>query len=94
MQKTPYLDREGDAESENEMRSFNTKLVLSALGIAAMLTSPAFAQRPQRQHSHPTVQYQGASDAVQFNGVVVGSDPDPQIRSELSRDAGNSLGAY
>jgi hypothetical protein len=28
------------------MKSLNTKLVLSALGIVAMLTSPAFAQKP------------------------------------------------
>jgi hypothetical protein len=28
-----------------KMRSFNSKLVLSSLGIVAMLTSPAFAQK-------------------------------------------------
>jgi hypothetical protein len=28
-----------------QMKSLNTKLVLSALGIVAMLTSPAFAQK-------------------------------------------------
>jgi hypothetical protein len=30
------------------MKSLNTKLVLSALGIVAMLTSPAFAQKRHR----------------------------------------------
>ncbi len=30
------------------MKSLNTKLVLSALGIVAMLTSPALAQKPHR----------------------------------------------
>ena len=30
---------------ENEMKSLNTKLALSAFGIIAMLTSPAFAQK-------------------------------------------------
>jgi len=32
------------------MKSLNTKLVLSAIGIA-LLATPAFAQRPQRQPS-------------------------------------------
>jgi hypothetical protein len=31
------------------MKLLNTKLILSALGIAAMLTGPAFAQKPVRQ---------------------------------------------
>jgi hypothetical protein len=45
------------------MESLNTKLVLSALGIVAMLTSPAFAKQPHRpsQQQHIT------------------SDPAPQI---------------
>jgi hypothetical protein len=30
---------------ENEMKSLNTKLLLSTFGIVAMLTSPAFAQK-------------------------------------------------
>jgi hypothetical protein len=30
---------------EKQMKSLNTKLVLSAFGIVAMLTSPAFAQK-------------------------------------------------
>ncbi len=33
------------------MKSLNTKLVLSALGIVAVLTSPAFAKNPHRQAS-------------------------------------------
>jgi hypothetical protein len=31
------------------MKLLNTKLILSALGIAVMLTGPAFAQKPTRQ---------------------------------------------
>jgi hypothetical protein len=30
---------------ENEMKSVNTKVLLSTFGIVAMLTSPAFAQK-------------------------------------------------
>jgi hypothetical protein len=33
------------------MRSFNSKLVLSSLGIVAMLTSPAFAQKRHQEVS-------------------------------------------
>lgn len=36
------------------MKSLNTKLTLSALGIVAMLTSPAFAQK--RHHVTPASQ--------------------------------------
>ncbi len=72
------------------MKSLNTKLILSALGIA-MLATPALAQRPHQKAAH-TVQVQvKAPDNVidEF-----GTDPDPQIRSELARDAGQSVGGY
>lgn len=56
------------------MKSLNTKLVLSALGIA-LLATPAFAQR---QHWQPSNQglydYQGA-------GNQVGTYPNPVARS-------------
>ena len=41
-----YVDAEGDAANIRiaPMKPLNTKLVLSALGIVAMLTSPAFAK--------------------------------------------------
>jgi hypothetical protein len=48
---------------ECKMKSLNTKLVLSALGIVAMLTSPAFANQTHR----PSQQRQ------------ITSDPAPQI---------------
>jgi hypothetical protein len=47
------------------MKTLNTKLVLSALGIA-LLATPAFAQQSQRQ----------ASPQAPFNYQTPGSNPD------------------
>jgi hypothetical protein len=55
------------------MKSLNTKLLLSALGIA-LLVGPAVAQRLPDQSK------------VVVNGKVVGADPDAQIRSQLLRE--------
>ena len=69
-----------------------SKLVFAALGVA-LLATPAFAQKTHRQVSHQ--QYQSyQSGGVQFDGKTIGADPDANIRSELSRDAGSSVGAY
>ena len=70
-----------------------SKLVFAALGVA-LLATPAFAQKAHRQ-VHQTQQYQSyQSNGVQFDGKNIGADPDANIRSELSRDGGNSVGAY
>ena len=55
------------------MKSLNTKLLLSALGIA-LLAGPAVAQRLPDQSK------------VIVNGKVVGADPDSQIRTQLMRE--------
>jgi hypothetical protein len=55
------------------MKSLNTKLLLSALGIA-LLAGPAVAQRLPDQSK------------VVVNGKVVGADPDSQIRVQLLRE--------
>jgi len=47
------------------MKSLNTKLLLSALGIALLVT-PAFAQRPQHHARYPQTQSQDPS--VQSGG--------------------------
>jgi hypothetical protein len=71
------------------MKSINTKLLLSALGIA-MLATPALAQRPERQASQQQQQSQlqapTANDVV-VDGRFIGADPDPNVRLELRRDA-------
>jgi hypothetical protein len=69
------------------MKSLNTKLALSALGVA-LLATPAFAQKPHH-HRAPQLQTQfqnPRSDDVVVDGHVIGADPDPQIRSQLSRE--------
>lgn len=45
------------------MKALNTKLVLSALGVA-LLATPAFAQRPDRQDSQATQQYASGSQVT------------------------------
>ena len=62
----------------------NTKFALSALGLALVIATPAFAQK----HSHRAspVAASAAEPLVTSEGRVVGTDPDPSIRSELQRD--------
>jgi hypothetical protein len=69
------------------MRLFNTKLVFSVLAVSS-LAAPAFAGYVQRQLSDQQVAQSEAapSNAVIVHGRVVGQDPDPRIRSEISRD--------
>jgi hypothetical protein len=67
----------------------NTKIILTVLGMAALVASPAFAKKPVH-HAH--AQDTNASDAAMMRPVVsddrvIGTDPDPSIRSELARDA-------
>jgi hypothetical protein len=65
------------------MKSLNTKLVLSVLGIA-MLATPAFAQRPHHQQVQQQMQYQAAP------GNVTSGYPNPvqKTGSEWSRESG------
>jgi hypothetical protein len=66
----------------------NTKMVVTVLGLATLVATPAFAQKPTHHAANgayaSTVQ-QPAS--VASNGYNVGTDPDPSIRFELERDA-------
>jgi hypothetical protein len=55
------------------MKSLNTKLVLSALGIA-LLAGPAVAQRLPDPSQ------------VMVHGQLAGSDPDSKIRTQLVRE--------
>jgi hypothetical protein len=70
------------------MTSLNTKLVFSALGIALFAT-PAIAGDTHRQPlSQKTTPIGGsASNDVVVHDRVVGRDPDPSIRSEISRES-------
>jgi hypothetical protein len=69
------------------MRLLKAKLVFSVLAVS-LLAAPAFAGYVQRQLSDQQVAQSEAapSNAVIVHGRVVGQDPDPKIRSEISRD--------
>jgi hypothetical protein len=60
------------------MTSLQSKLILSALGVA-LLATPALAA-PTKFHGP------SAANTVIENGTVVGADPDARIRGALMRD--------
>jgi len=57
--------------------TLNSKLILSALGVA-LLATPASAA--------PQAHGPSASNVVIENGTVVGADPDARIRGALMRE--------
>jgi|HubBroStandDraft_2_1064218.scaffolds.fasta_scaffold1076062_1 hypothetical protein len=57
------------------MKSLNTKLVFSALGIVAMLTGPAFAKKPH-QAPQGTAVYDTIPGYNKDGGVVGVPNPD------------------
>jgi hypothetical protein len=59
-----------------KMKAFNTKLVLSALAVA-LIATPALAERPHHQASHPLLQ--GPSANVESG--YVGTYPNGASRS-------------
>ena len=64
----------------------NTKIVLTAFGLAALLATPAFAAKHHRAYA-PGPYASVNEPLVVEGGRAIGTDPDPQIRSELQRDA-------
>ena len=64
----------------------NTKIVLSAFGLAALAATPAFAQKPVHRTASAT--YGSVTEPAVLEGHrVSGTDPDAQIRFELGRDS-------
>jgi hypothetical protein len=63
----------------------NTKIVLTAFGLAALLATPAFAQKHHRAYAPGP--YASVNAPVIEGNTVVGTDPDPQVRFELERDS-------
>jgi hypothetical protein len=62
----------------------NLKVVLSALALAAIVAAPAAAK--SRTQSQTQVPAYSNSNTVYGEGHVLGTDPDPRIRSEILRD--------
>ena len=66
----------------------NTKMVLTVVGVATLIATPAFAQKAT--HRAPaTGPYASAAHPAPIvsNGSYVGTDPDSNVRFELNRDA-------
>jgi uncharacterized protein YdeI (BOF family) len=71
------------------------KVFMTALVLAALVTTPAFAAKkrntisPQATAAYASVDqnYNGVDrDTVFVNGRIVGRDPDPNVRLMLMRD--------
>ena len=60
--------------------TLNSKLILSALGVA-LLATPAVAAPQSAKAFGPA-----AANTVVENGTVVGADPDARIRGALMRE--------
>jgi len=74
-------------KNEDHMNT-NTKMILAALGIASLIATPALAQK-QTHRGHVATPYAATvnTPVISSEGRVIGTDPDPSIRSELARDA-------
>lgn len=65
------------------------RMVLIAAALAVLAAAPAAARTSHHAHRTPVAQPQGplvSSDAALRGGFVMGADPDPRVRFELSRD--------
>jgi hypothetical protein len=65
------------------MTSVNSKLILSALGVA-LLATPALAA-PNEEYGSALL-YTPPETIVVVEGAVVGADPDGRIRGALARE--------
>ena len=67
----------------------NSKVILTVLGLAALVATPALAAKKAAHHATSEA---AASDAAMMrpvvsNGYTLGTDPDANVRFELERDA-------
>jgi hypothetical protein len=62
-----------------------TNMMLTVLGLATLVATPAFAQKP----THRAGAYASAAQPAPIvsYGYAVGTDPDANVRFELNRDA-------
>jgi hypothetical protein len=66
-----------------------TKMVVTVLGLATLIATPALAQKPTHR-AHASDSYASAAEQtapIGSSGYAVGTDPDANIRFELNRDA-------
>jgi hypothetical protein len=65
----------------------NTKMALTVLGLATLVATPAFAQKPTHRATNGAYASATQPAPVVSNGYNVGTDPDANVRFELERDA-------
>jgi hypothetical protein len=70
-----------------------SKTLFIALGLAALVATPALAAKKAVHHDYTPDAYASATAPVVEGATYVGTDPDPAIRSELQRDWQTSIGA-
>jgi hypothetical protein len=73
---------EHDLKEVQQMKT-NLKVVLSAVALAALVAAPAVAKSRTQQQTAPQTY---SNNNVYGEGRVLGTDPDPRIRSEILRD--------
>lgn len=71
----------------------NLKVLMSAAGLAVLATSPVLAATHVRHAAPAAAATAGSTIVVAPNGQVIGADPDANIRLEMQRDWGTSVGA-
>jgi hypothetical protein len=66
-----------------------TNMVLTVLGLATLVATPAFAQKPVHHAATQNGAYASVAQPapVVSSGYNVGTDPDANVRFELNRDA-------
>ena len=79
------------------MRKLPIAFVVSAVGLALALASPADAAKRKYRSASAPKQYMQTVDAprsqsVYYGNKYLGADPDPRIRFELQRDLGAAFG--
>jgi hypothetical protein len=68
---------------EDAAMKTNSKVVLSAVALAALVTAPAVAKSRTQQQAAPQTYSQQGVNGENHN---LGTDPDPRVRSEILRD--------
>ena len=65
-----------------------TNMVVTVVGLATLVATPAFAQKPTHRATAPGPYASAVQPApVVSGGTYVGTDPDVNVRFELERDA-------
>ena len=68
------------------MLKHTVKILCAALGASIVLAAPAFAAHHKDKAMSAQAMAYDSSTVVTDNGVVLGADPDPNIRFALKRE--------